>query len=78
MLRWLAKRRRNRRAIEYIKLFPQDEPAAFGILSIVEMFGVKGKTARVVAQMIAGREVPDSEWAEVGYRWQRAWDYIFR
>lgn len=73
---WLSKRSRAKRAGAYLARYPEDRPAVDAILVSVDMLGAKN--ARAVAQMTAGRAIPDREWDAISHRWTRAWDAIIR
>lgn len=62
------------RAAIYIAAHPEDEPAVIAILTLVEALFVKN--GRELAEMVAGREILDSEWSRIGYRWERAWNSV--
>ena len=76
VLQWLKRRGQSKRAIEYLRQFPNDGPAVEAILMSVTLFDVK--SARDAASILAKREMTDAEWAEVGARWERAWYAIIR
>ena len=72
MWRWLERRSRVRRAKNYLRLYPRDEPAVRAI------FGALDKncpeTARDAAEIANGkRELSEAEWASYANRWERAW-----
>jgi hypothetical protein len=68
---WLRRKRRMRRATDYLRAHPEDEPAAKAIYITVEFLGAT--SARQVAEITAGRPLSDEEWTEFGPRWERAW-----
>lgn len=76
MMRWLEKRRRERRSDRYLFDFPDDASAVEAILFPVERFGTSIRSARQVADLTAGRELSEGEWINYGRRWERAWEHI--
>ena len=74
MFAWFSKKARLRRAKAYLRKFPEDEPAAFAILSFVDLFAVQ--TAREAAEMLAGTQMTDDEWGKVAPRWEKTWAAI--
>ena len=71
MLSWFAEKRRKRRAMNYVRAYPRDEPAARAIYITAGSMGVS--SARQVAEITAGRPLTDEEWVQVRPRWERAW-----
>lgn len=65
-----------KRAITYVHQHPEDEPAVMAILNLTEAFSVSGP--REVFEMVAGRQVDDSEWDKFKLRWQRSWDAVMK
>jgi hypothetical protein len=76
MLQWIARRLRRRRAIEYLKYFPEDEAMVLTALSAFEVSALKN--ARELAEIIAGRELQDDEWSDDGFRWERLWRHVIK
>jgi hypothetical protein len=74
MFDWFRKRGLQNRAIEYVRRFPDDEPAAKAIIVARQTLAVD--SAREAAEITFGRAMSDEEWATYGPRWQRAWDAI--
>lgn len=73
MFRWLRRRKRVRRAVDYTRAHPDDMPAVKAILLAAEMGVEKPHHA---AEMLAGREILPEEWEGIRARWERAWYYI--
>jgi hypothetical protein len=63
-----------RRARNYLRLYPRDEPAVRGILAALDSF--HPGCARDAAEIANGRELAEAEWASHATRWERAWDVI--
>lgn len=76
MLRFLRRRKLQKRAIQYLSGHPEDEPAVKAILMGVEALGIS--SAREAAETTAGRPLSDDEWNEYGPRWERAWNFMIR
>jgi hypothetical protein len=74
MFNWFARKSRERRAQAYLRSYPDDAVAVEAILVIVET--LNPKNARHLASMVAGREISDVDWGQVGPRWERAWRAI--
>jgi hypothetical protein len=74
MWRWLERRLRLRRARNYLRLYPRDEPAVRAILGALETLRLE--CARDAAEIANGRELSEAEWASHANRWERAWDAI--
>jgi hypothetical protein len=75
MLPWNARRARQQRAAEFLKRFPEDQLAVFGMLAAAEfLFGPRN--AREAAEMTVGRKLSDDEWIEFGTRWEWIWSHI--
>jgi len=71
MWRWLERRSRTRRAKNYLRLYPRDEPAVRAILDALASF--RPESARHAAEIADGRELSEAEWASYANRWERAW-----
>ena len=71
MWRWLERRSRTRRAKNYLRLYPRDEPAVRGILAALDTS--HPKSARDAAEITNGRKLSDAEWASYANRWERVW-----
>ena len=71
---WLERRARERRAKNYLRLYPRDEPAARSILSILA--SSRPESAREAAEIANGRKLSEAEWASHANRWERVWDAI--
>ncbi len=76
MFRQLKHNARVRRAIEYLRTHPEDEPAAKAILASTHV--LDAKNAREAAEIAGGRKLTDEEWSVFGPRWERAWYAIVR
>jgi hypothetical protein len=74
--RWLQRHGHRRRAVEYLRVHPEDEPAVNAILVAMETLG--HKSAREIAQVTAAREISEVEWATYGPRWERAWNFVMK
>ena len=61
---------RLRRAKNYLRLYPRDEPAVRGILTALNSF--HPKNARDAAEIANGRELSEAEWASYANQWERA------
>ena len=64
---------RKRRALRYLKAFPEDITVVEAILAALEL---KAKSPRDAAEMMAGRELTDAEWLPMSLRWERPWHGI--
>ena len=74
---WFERKSREKRARNYLKAYPDDEPAVEMILFNLDTFGLKiVKSARQVAETASGRKMSNAEWASFGPRWERAWAAI--
>ena len=71
---WLERRARERRAKNYLRLYPRDEPAVRSILSTLA--SGRPESARVAAEMANGRKLSEAEWASHANRWERVWNAI--
>jgi hypothetical protein len=71
---WLERRARERRAKNYLHLYPRDEPAVRSILSTLA--SGQPESARVAAEMANGRKLSEAEWASHANRWERVWNAI--
>ena len=71
---WLERKARERRAKNYLRLYPRDEPAVQSILTILA--SRRPESARDVAEMANGRKLSEAEWASYANRWERAWRAI--
>ena len=71
---WLEKRARERRAKNYLRLYPRDKPAVQSILTILATG--RPESAREAAEIANGRKLSEAEWASYANRWERAWDAI--
>jgi hypothetical protein len=60
MWRWLERRSRLRRARNYLRLYPRDEPAVRGLLAALD--SLHPKNARDAAEIANGRELSEAEW----------------
>jgi hypothetical protein len=76
MFRQMKHKARVRRAIDYLREHPEDEPAVKAILS--STYVLDAKNAREAAEITGGRKVTDEEWRTYGTRWERAWYAIVR
>ena len=74
MWRWLERRSRARRAKNYLRLYPRDEPAVRAILGALTSF--RPESARHAAEIANGRELSEAEWASYANRWERVWNAI--
>jgi hypothetical protein len=79
--RWLERRARERRAKDYLRLYPHDEPAVRSILGIpASGLGIPAsgcpESAREAAEIANGRKLSEAEWASYARRWERVWDAI--
>ena len=64
MWRWLERRSRLRRAKNYLRLYPRDQPAVRGILAALD--SLHPKNARDAAEIGNGRELSEAEWGFIG------------
>jgi hypothetical protein len=71
---WLERKARERRARNYLRLYPRDEPAVRSILST--LVSGRPESARVAAEMANGRKLAEAEWASHANRWERVWNAI--
>jgi hypothetical protein len=74
MLQFITKKLRHYRAREYLKVHPEDEAAVQPILFALDT--LSAKSAREVAEMLAGRRFSDAEWLSISPRWERAWNAV--
>ena len=74
MWRWFARKARERRAKNYLLIYPDDEAAVRTILATFELF--RPMSARQIAEITAGRSLSNDEWDQFGARWERAWAAI--
>ena len=74
MWRWLERRSRTRRAKNYLRLYPRDEPAVRAILDALASF--RPESARHAAEIANGRELSEAEWASHANQWERVWNAI--
>ena len=74
MFNSFARAARKRRAERYLKLHPEDEAAVEPIMLALDQLAPR--SARDVAEMLAGRCFTDVEWLKVAPRWERAWNAI--
>jgi hypothetical protein len=71
---WLERRARERRAKNYLRLYPRDEPAVRSILSTLA--SGRPESARDAAEMANARKLSETEWASHANRWERVWNAI--
>jgi hypothetical protein len=71
---WLERRALKRRAHNYLRLYPRDEPAVRSILAILASH--RPESARDAAEIANGRKLSEAEWASYANRWERAWHAI--
>ena len=74
MLGLFGKSARQRRAIDYLKRHPEDEPAVKAIIAAVEI--LHQNDPREAASSAFGRWLTEEEWAAVRPKWERAWYFI--
>ena len=74
MLNPFRTKARERRVDEYLKSFPDDDPAVQAIIFAADT--VNATSPREAAEVLAGWEMSDDEWGRVGPRWERAWSAV--
>jgi len=74
MFRYLKRERLERRAADYLRIHPEDEPAVkatyFALMTLAP------KSAWEVASLTAGRELSSAEWEAYAPRWERVWTFM--
>ena len=71
---WLEKRARERRAKNFLRLYPRDEPVVQSLLIILA--SRRAESARDAAEIANGRKLAEAEWLSYANRWERAWRAI--
>ena len=75
MLQSNTRRKRQERAREFLKRFPEDQFAVFGMLAAAERL-FRPRNAREAAEMTVGRPLSDAEWHAFRIRWEWIWSHI--
>jgi hypothetical protein len=73
---WLERRARERRAKNFLRLYPRDEPALFEPFRVSSSVGSAFWHYGDAAEMTNGRKLAEAEWASYANRWERAWRAI--
>jgi hypothetical protein len=73
MLRWFRTKRRERRALNYLRMHPEDEPLVMALLTSCNI--KPNLTAREAAQALLGKPFSDVQWSyyQSRWRWERIW-----
>ena len=74
MLNWFRAKRRERRALNYLRMHPEDEPLVLAFLTRCNL--KPNLTAREAAQSLIGRPLSDVQWSQSRWRWERIWTAI--
>ncbi len=63
------------RAQSHLKDHPEDEASVTLMMRLVGVLPIEGP--RQLAQMAAGRALPDEEWTLIAPRWERPWVALY-
>ena len=76
MLKWFRAKRRERRALNYLRMHPEDEPLVMALLTSSNL--KPNLTAREAAQALIGKPLSDVQWShyQSRWRWERIWTAI--
>jgi hypothetical protein len=76
MLNWFRAKRRERRALNYLRMHPEDEPLVMALLTSSNL--KPNLTAREAAQALIGKPLSDVQWShyQSRWRWERTWTAI--
>lgn len=69
----LARARRRRRAVRYLRRFPTD---LLVVQVTLEGLELNAQCAREAAEMAVGHTFSDDDWDRVADRWERVWQTI--